>query len=71
MKDVMGIIYTSREELSLRELTSKRSVAALPVAARYRLVDFLISSMVNSGHPQRGRFDAGQLPFADGSPEDR
>lgn len=49
MKDVMGIIYTSREELSLRELTSKRSVAALPVAARYRLVDFLISSMVNSG----------------------
>ena len=49
MKDVMGIIYTSREELSLRELTSKRSVAALPVAARYRLVDFLSSSMVNSG----------------------
>ena len=49
MKDVMGIIYTSREELSLRELTSKRSVAALPVAARYRLVDFLLSSMVNSG----------------------
>ena len=33
MKDVMGIIYTSRDELSLRELTANRSVAALPVAA--------------------------------------
>ena len=49
MKDVMGIIYTAREDLSLRELTSKRNVPALPVAARYRLVDFLLSSMVNSG----------------------
>lgn len=49
MKDVMGIIYTSRSELSLRELTANRSVAALPVAARYRLVDFMLSSLVNSG----------------------
>lgn len=49
MKDVMGILYTSRSELSLRELTANRSVAALPVAARYRLVDFLLSSLVNSG----------------------
>lgn len=49
MKDVMGIIYTSKNELSLRELTVHRSVAALPVASRYRLVDFLLSSLVNSG----------------------
>jgi len=49
MKDVMGIIYTSKNELSLRELTAPRSVAALPVASRYRLVDFLLSSLVNSG----------------------
>ncbi|MBQ9856893.1 MAG: glucose-1-phosphate adenylyltransferase subunit GlgD [Clostridia bacterium] len=49
MKDVMGILYTSKDELSLRELTAPRSVAALPVASRYRLVDFLLSSFVNSG----------------------
>ena len=49
MKDVMGIIYTSKNELSLRELTAQRSVAALPVASRYRLVDFLLSGLVNSG----------------------
>ena len=32
MKSVMGIIYTNKDDLSLRELTSQRSVAALPLA---------------------------------------
>ena len=49
MKNVMGIIYTNKDDLSLRELTSQRSVAALPLAGRYRVVDFILSSMVNSG----------------------
>ena len=49
MKDAMGIIYTTRDDLSLRELTTHRSVAALPVAGRYRIVDFVLSNMVNSG----------------------
>lgn len=49
MKDVMGIIYTSKDEYSLRELSSKRTVTAIPLAARYRLVDFLLSNFVNSG----------------------
>ena len=49
MKDVMGITYNASEDLMLRELTSMRSVAALPVAGRYRVIDFVLSSMVNSG----------------------
>ena len=49
MKSVMGIIYTNKDDLSLRELTSQRSVAALPLAGRYRVVDFILSSMANSG----------------------
>ena len=49
MNSVMGIIYTSKDEYALRELTSNRSVSALPVAARYRLIDFLLSNLVNSG----------------------
>lgn len=47
--DVMGIIFTSRDDVSLRELTSQRAVAALPLAGRYRVVDFVLSSLVNSG----------------------
>lgn len=46
--DVMGIIYTSKDDLALRELTSQRAVAAIPVAGRYRMIDFPLSNMVNS-----------------------
>ena len=49
MKDVMGLIYTGENDIRLRELTLVRAVAALPVAGRYRVIDFLMSSMVNSG----------------------
>ena len=30
MNDVMGIVYTSKDDLTLRELTSQRAVAAAP-----------------------------------------
>ena len=49
MKDVMGIIYTGENDARLRELTSTRAIAALPIASRYRVIDFLVSSMVNAG----------------------
>lgn len=48
--DLVGLIYTGdRDEERLGELTRVRSVAALPVLGRYRLIDFLLSNMVNSG----------------------
>ena len=49
MKDVMGLIYTGENDIHLGELTSLRAVAALPIAARYRVVDFQLSSMVHTG----------------------
>ena len=48
MKDVMGVIYTGENDARLRELTMTRAIAALPVAGRYRVIDFLVSSMVNA-----------------------
>lgn len=48
MNDVMGIIYTEKDNLNLRELTMNRAVAALPVAGRYRMIDFTLSNLVNS-----------------------
>ena len=47
MKDVMGVIYTGDNDARLRELTMYRAIAALPVVGRYRVIDFLVSSMVN------------------------
>ena len=49
MKDVMGIIYTGENDSRLRELTMLRAIAALPVASRFRVIDFQVSSMVNAG----------------------
>lgn len=49
MKNVMGVIYTGEKDSFLRELTLLRAIAAMPVAGRYRVIDFLVSGMVNSG----------------------
>ncbi len=49
MRDTMGIIYTGESNVSLRELTLRRSVAALPFGGRYRVIDFTLSNMINSG----------------------
>lgn len=49
LKNVFGLIYTGEENMNLIELTSRRAVAALPVAGRYRVIDFILSNMVNSG----------------------
>jgi len=48
MNDVMAVVYTSKDDLTLRELTSQRAVAAIPVAGRYRIIDFTLSNLVNS-----------------------
>ena len=49
MKDVMGLIYTGENDIHLGELTSQRAVAAMPIAGRYRVIDFQLSSMVHTG----------------------
>ncbi|MCL1854956.1 MAG: glucose-1-phosphate adenylyltransferase subunit GlgD [Clostridia bacterium] len=49
MKNVMGVIFTGEKDPFLRELTLLRAIAAVPVAGRYRVIDFLVSSMVGSG----------------------
>ena len=48
-KDLFGLIYTGESNTQLRELTLSRSIAAVPFGGRYRCIDFILSSMVNSG----------------------
>lgn len=49
MKDALGIIFGEGSDAGLGSLTAKRSLAAVPIASRYRIIDFILSSMVNSG----------------------
>ena len=49
MKDTMGIILTKDSDNKLYDLSAHRAVAAVPFAGRYRIIDFILSCMVNSG----------------------
>lgn len=44
-----GIIFSSLNDGNLSRLTTDRTLAAIPFACRYRLVDFCLSNMVNAG----------------------
>ena len=47
--DVIGILFAYVHEERVRELTQNRVMASVPYGGRYRLVDFPLSNMVNSG----------------------
>lgn len=47
--NTMGLIFSGNPEVNLGELMKVRSLAAVPVGGRYRVVDFMLSNMVNSG----------------------
>ena len=44
-----GLIFSNIHDASIPELTSRRTMASIPFGGRYRLIDFALSNMVNSG----------------------
>ena len=46
---VAGLIFSNIHNSSMPELTSVRTMASVPYGCRYRLIDFPLSNMVNSG----------------------
>ncbi|WP_339062933.1 sugar phosphate nucleotidyltransferase [Tepidibacillus marianensis] len=49
MEDVMAVINLSNDLGDLHELTIHRSSASVPFGGRYRLIDFTLSNLANSG----------------------
>jgi len=47
--DALGIIFPNSYDNQVPELVSERLMASIPFASRYRMIDFLLSSMVNCG----------------------
>lgn len=44
----VGLIFTNIHDNSIPELTRMRTTASIPFGGRYRLIDFMLSNMVNS-----------------------
>jgi glucose-1-phosphate adenylyltransferase len=49
MASTVGVIFSSINDENVSELTKVRSKGSIPYGGRYRLVDFALSNMVNSG----------------------
>ncbi|MCC3373341.1 glucose-1-phosphate adenylyltransferase subunit GlgD [Cohnella sp. REN36] len=49
---LMGVINLIHETEEIGTLTANRCLATVPFGGRYRLIDFTLSSMVNSGIPK-------------------
>ncbi len=49
MTNVLGILFANTHDGSLPELSSNRTIASVPFGGRFRLIDFQLSAMVNSG----------------------
>ena len=45
----LGIIFPNSYDTLMPELANERLMASIPFASRYRMIDFVLSSMVNSG----------------------
>ncbi|WP_246578348.1 glucose-1-phosphate adenylyltransferase subunit GlgD [Clostridium frigoris] len=52
----MGILMLNEREDNIKSLTKARPIAAIPVGGRYRIIDFVLSNMVNSGIHNIGIF---------------
>lgn len=45
----VGLIFSNIHDNNIPELTKQRTLGSVPYGGRYRLIDFALSSMVNSG----------------------
>ena len=49
MNNLHGILLAYRADPALRELTQHRNNCSIPFGGRYRIIDFMLSSLVNAG----------------------
>lgn len=52
--NVLGLIFASMHDSDVIDLTKRRTMGSIPFGGRYRLIDFPLSNMVNSGIKEVG-----------------
>lgn len=54
MANVVGLVFANMHDTTITDLTKMRTMGSVPFGARYRLIDFPLSNMVNSGVSEVG-----------------
>ena len=49
MSNVLGVIFANMHDSTINDITKLRTMGSVPFGGRYRLIDFPLSNMVNSG----------------------
>ncbi len=49
LRNYMGIISAEEQETDIRSLTANRPIATIPLGGRFRVIDFVLSNMINAG----------------------
>lgn len=66
--DALGILFPNSYDSFVPELVAERSMASIPFAGRYRMVDFLLIQYGKLRDRQYLHYRASELPFSYGSP---
>lgn len=56
LNDYMGIINLTEDESKMRSLVYRRPIGSIPIGGRYRVIDYVLSNMVNAGISNVGIF---------------
>jgi glucose-1-phosphate adenylyltransferase len=56
LKNYMGILMLNENDELIKRLTRNRPLASIPFGGRYRIIDFVLSNMVNAGLTNIGVF---------------
>lgn len=56
LSNYMGILNLNENEDNIKSLTKNRLIASIPIAGRYRIIDFVLSNLINSGIRNVGIF---------------
>lgn len=49
LNNVHGLLFTQSNIYNLRELTEPRCLSSIPFGGRFRMIDFMLSNLVNAG----------------------
>lgn len=49
LRNYMGIINLEEKENDIRSLTANRPIGTIPIGGRFRVIDFVLSNMINAG----------------------